>query len=62
MLVLSRRVLEELVLGPLPDGSFVLVNIVGVKGGRVQLGVEAAREVNIVRGELVQPVAAGGSQ
>ncbi len=47
MLVLSRKSGQSLVIG----GSIV-VTILDVEGERVKVGVEAAREVSVLRGEL----------
>ncbi len=47
MLVLSRKENEELVIG---DG--IVVRIIGIAGGRVQVGIEAPRDVRIRRGEI----------
>ena len=48
MLVLKRRVGEELVL----DGN-IRVTVVAVKGQRVQLGVSAPAATRVLRQELV---------
>jgi carbon storage regulator len=51
MLVLSRKEGERLVIG-----DRIVVTVVDIEGGRVKLGVEAPREVNIRREELqLQP-------
>lgn len=50
MLVLSRKVGEEIVIG-----SDIRVSVVAVKGNRVRIGITAPRDVNIVRGELAEP-------
>ncbi len=52
MLILSRKVGEELRIG---DGTTVVVQ--AITGGRVRLGVLAPREVSVLRGEL-SPLAA----
>ncbi len=56
MLVLTRRLNEEIVF----PASHTLVRVLDVRGGTVRLGVEAPREVPVVRGELLghQPGAA----
>lgn len=47
MLVLSRKEGEKLVIG-----DNVVVTINRISGNRVAIGIEAPREVSIVRGEL----------
>lgn len=47
MLVLSRKVGQEIVIG---DNITVVVN--KIQGNRVTLGIEAPDDVNIYRGEL----------
>ncbi|HUE75028.1 MAG TPA: carbon storage regulator [Pirellulaceae bacterium] len=47
MLVLSRKIGEKLVIG---EGITVVVN--RIAGNRVTLGIEAPRDVRIVRAEL----------
>ncbi len=51
MLVLSRKEGEKLVIG---DNVVITVN--RIAGNRVAIGIEAPREVAIVRGELAPPV------
>ncbi len=53
MLVLSRKAGEKLVLGPFPDGTYITVMVVSVRGDRVRLGVDAPKSVQIVRSELL---------
>lgn len=48
MLVLSRKKDERIVIG-----DDIVVTIVEVAGQRVRLGVEAPREVRVMRGELL---------
>lgn len=56
MLVLSRKEGEQLVIG-----DNVVVTINRISGNRVAIGVEAPREVRIIRGELERhEVASGG--
>jgi carbon storage regulator len=47
MLVLSRKSGEQLMIG-----DDIRVTIVGVRGGRVLLGIDAPTNVPILRGEL----------
>ena len=57
MLVLSRKEGEQLVIG---DNIVVTIN--RISGNRVAIGIEAPRDVRIVRGELERhEVASGGS-
>jgi carbon storage regulator len=69
MLVLTRKLLEKLYIG-----DDICVTVVRLEGGQVRLGIEAPREVSVVRAELVTdrpqgprphngpPVAAGTSR
>jgi carbon storage regulator len=47
MLILTRRPQETLVVG-----DNIKVQVLGVKGGQVRLGVEAPREVPVYREEI----------
>jgi carbon storage regulator len=47
MLVLSRKLNETIVIN-----DSVRVTVVGVKGDRVRLGIEAPRDVTVDRGEV----------
>ena len=49
MLVLSRKTDEAIVL----DGN-VRITILGVKGDRVRLGIEAPRDVSVDRSEVYE--------
>ena len=53
MLVLSRKINEEIVVG-----NNVIIKIVGVSGKKVRLAISAPRCISIRRGELVSPAAA----
>jgi len=48
MLVLSRRVLEEIVIN-----SNIKVTVCEINGNQVRIGVEAPSNVSILRGELL---------
>src|SRR5580658_9306517 len=48
MLVLTRKLLEKLFIG-----DDICVTVVRLEGGQVRLGIDAPREVAVVRGELV---------
>lgn len=49
MLVLSRRVGEEIRIG-----DDIVVKITAIKGGRVRVGIDAPRSKSIVRAEVVE--------
>ena len=48
MLVLTRKLMEKLYIG-----DDVCVTVVRLEGGQVRLGIEAPREVAVVRAELI---------
>ena len=48
MLVLTRKLMEKLYIG-----DNVCVTVVRLEGGQVRLGIEAPREVAVVRAELL---------
>ncbi len=48
MLVLTRKLMEKLYIG-----EDICVTVVRLEGGQVRLGIEAPREVAVVRAELV---------
>jgi carbon storage regulator len=48
MLVLTRKLMEKLFIG-----EDICVTVVRLEGGQVRLGIEAPREVAVVRAELV---------
>lgn len=47
MLVLSRKVNEIIKIG-----DNVVVTVLSVKGGTIRLGIDAPKDVSILRGEL----------
>lgn len=47
MLILTRRVGESLIIG-----DDVVVNVLGVKGNQVRLGVDAPKDVTVHREEI----------
>ena len=55
MLVLTRKLMEKLYIG-----DNVCVTVVRLEGGQVRLGIEAPREISVVRAELLdgRPVGA----
>ena len=48
MLVLTRKLMEKLFIG-----DDICLTVVRLEGGQVRLGIEAPREVPVVRSELV---------
>jgi carbon storage regulator len=48
MLVLTRKLMEKLYIG-----NDVCVTVVRLEGGQVRLGIDAPREVAVVRAELL---------
>jgi carbon storage regulator len=48
MLVLTRKLMEKLFIG-----DDICVTVVRLDGAQVRLGIEAPREVSVVRAELV---------
>ena len=54
MLVLSRRVNDQIVLPELG----ITVTVLAVKGGAVRIGIEAPPQVAVLRQELLQPCGA----
>ena len=48
MLVLTRRLMEKLFIG-----DDICVTVVRLEGGQVRLGIDAPRDVAVVRAELV---------
>ena len=52
MLVLSRKINEEIVVG-----NNVTIKVVKVVGNKVRLGISAPASVNIRRGEVEPPIA-----
>jgi len=55
MLVLTRKILESVVVG---DGveRTLKVTVLDIRGGKVKLGFEAARGVSVHRGEVWQRI------
>ena len=49
MLVLTRKLMEKLYIG-----NDVCVTVVRLEGGQVRLGIEAPREISVVRAELIE--------
>jgi carbon storage regulator len=53
MLALTRKIGERIIIG---DG--ITVTVVDVKGDSVRLGIEAPKEIQILRGEILDAIAA----
>jgi carbon storage regulator len=53
MLVLTRKLMEKLFIG-----DNICVTVVRLEGGQVRLGIDAPRDVTVVRAELVPQRAA----
>src|SRR6476661_6887886 len=53
MLVLTRKLMEKLFIG-----DDICVTVVRLEGGQVRLGIEAPREIAVVRAELLPERAA----
>jgi carbon storage regulator len=53
MLVLSRKVNEEIVIGDGPNRITLMV--VRISGSRVSLGIKAPDQIKILRGEFIEP-------
>lgn len=51
MLVLARKLDESIVIG-----DNVIVKVVAIENGVVKLGIEAPKEISIIRDELIQEV------
>lgn len=53
MLILTRRVGENILIGP-----DVVVTVLGIKGNQVRIGIKAPKEVRVDREELAERMAA----
>lgn len=49
MLVLTRRVSEKFIIG-----KDIVITIVRVEGGQVRVGIDAPKEVSVVRAEIAE--------
>lgn len=52
MLVLSRKVNEEIIIG-----DNVSITVVEIRGGKVRLGIKAPKEVTVHRKEVADQIA-----
>lgn len=52
MLVLSRKLQEEIIIG-----DRIRIKVIDVQGGRVRLGIEAPLDVPVHRAEVMQKIA-----
>ncbi len=57
MLVLTRKLMEKLYIG-----DDICVTVVRLEGGQVRLGIDAPRDVSVVRAELVPERLMGSSR
>ncbi len=51
MLVLSRKLDESILIG-----DNIVVKVVGIENGMVKLGIDAPRDISIIRNELIEEV------
>ncbi|NIS07120.1 MAG: carbon storage regulator CsrA [Gammaproteobacteria bacterium] len=54
MLILTRKIGEEIVIG-----ENILVKVLGVRSGQVKIGVQAPRELPVHRQEVLERIRSG---
>lgn len=52
MLVLSRKESETIILTDQQTGREIVIKMVAINGNRVRIGIEADRQVKVMRSEL----------
>lgn len=57
MLILIRRIGESLIIG-----DDVVVNVLGIKGGQVRIGIDAPKNVTVHREEVYNAIQAEQAQ
>ena len=58
MLILTRRIKEELVLGD----DEITIEILGIKGNQVRIGINAPRDMPVHRREIFDKIKAKGEE
>lgn len=53
MLVLTRKLNESIVIKV--PGSDIIITVVRMEGGQVRLGIDAPRDIPVIRAELLEP-------
>jgi carbon storage regulator len=55
MLVLSRSKNEQILID---DGGRIVITVVDIRGDKVRIGIEAARDISVHRREVYEAIAA----
>ena len=61
MLVLSRKVREEIVI-TMPTGERVTIIVSEIRGGQVRLAIDAPRQIAVNRGEIQKAIDEGNGR